>query len=77
MRIRAGPVMRVWAGPDILIGRGPLCACLCMVCDILGNSLSFVLTVFRLCFRYFRTEREELGMIAKHKLPFSAFCDLL
>ena len=50
------------AGPDGYRAR-PI---VCMVCGKLGNSLSFVLMVFSLCFRYFRFEGEELGMIASH-----------
>ena len=46
---KAGPK----GGRGPMKGRGPICDLLCMICGILGNSLSFVLTVFSLCFRYF------------------------
>ena len=49
--------------------------CLCMVSGILGNSLRFVLTGFRLFFRYFQFQREGFGMIAEHTPPRSMFCD--
>ena len=39
----------------------------CLVCGILGNSLSFVFMVSRLCFRYFSFQMEELVMVAGHK----------
>ena len=48
-----------------------------MVCDILGNSLNFVLMVFSLCFRYFRFEGEELGMIALYRPWVSAYLTLM
>ena len=62
---------------ELVVGRGPVCVYLCMIYGILGNSLIFGLTIFSLCFRYFRIEREEPGMIAEHTPHFSAFCDLL
>ena len=41
------------------------------VCDILGNSLSFVLTDFSLCFRYFCIQKEGFMMIVEHTQPRS------
>ena len=39
---------------------------LCMVCGRVGNSLSFVLTVFSFGFRYFQLKVERVGLIASH-----------
>ena len=54
------------------------------VCDLclygiwyLGGSLSFVLTVSSLCFRYFGFQMEELGMTAEHTPHVSVFYELL
>ena len=61
---------RCWAEPDDM--RAITCL-ICTVCGVLGNSLSFVLGVYNLCFRYFWFQWEELGMTALHIPYCSAF----
>ena len=70
--------------PDKDDGRSPCQLYVCcmlirsrMLYGILGNSLSFVLRIFSLCFRYFGFQMGELGMIAEHTPHVSAFCELL
>ena len=46
---------------------------ICMVCGILENSLSFVLTVFNLCSMYLWFEGEKSRMIAAHT-PHRSTC---
>ena len=43
---------------------------------ILGSSLSYVLTVFSLCFRYSSFQLKELGTIADTHYMFSTLCEL-
>lgn len=45
---------------------------ICVVCGSLGNSISFVLKVFSLCFSYFCFQGKELGFTASHT-PYE-FC---
>ena len=84
MRVRAGPVILIGWVPYSEFGWDPLYSLggvyyvlYDLVYDILGNSLSFVLMVFSLCFRYFSFQGEGPGMITEHTPPCSAFCDSL
>ena len=68
-----GPLYSVGGAHYMTLGRfhytqwvGAVICMICLVCDIWGNSLSFVLTIFSLCFRYFRYKREKLGVLALH-----------
>ena len=45
--------LSLWVGPNVRLGSR-----VCMVCGILWNSLSVVLTVYVYGFMYFRFERE-------------------
>ena len=63
-RFQAGPE-GCWACPIVCL--------ICMVWGILGNTLSFILTVFSLCFTHFLIKGEELGMIVSHTPYCSAF----
>ena len=54
-----------------------ICYVLCGLCVgyALGDSLSFVLTVYSFGFRYHRFGNEEFGLIVVHTLMISAMND--